>query len=1612
MKKTFLQRIISASLSMMLTGILVSGITAFAQDEPTNEYFADDFSGFTAGSTLAVSAEHPAYTTFANASAVNLGEGRESVVRLSAKSGSEGKLQLTCPSLDKEWQMDFMFDRAWTEYSGLYFVLHDNSDNTQTTRIGVLPTVGWAQLQTIVPGQSMQWTSGFAASVNTWYTIKLRLRNNTVYAKLWKTSDSEPANWGYSLTGSGLSAYSADTLTLTAHEDGATTNTYIDNMIVRTWDTSKAPVYEDGNPKYTYLSDSFEDFATDTTLSVDENNPVYNGFNRASVVKYSDERPSVMKLTSASNNNGSMSILCPTLDKEWSFDLLYDANWDGYNGLYTVLHKEADGSACQFAFLPTAGNPNQRLQISVPGESLGWSAFTGLSANTWYTFKLRLRENVLSVKAYPAGTTEPDTWNYSKTISAALAKNDEDILSIMGAQGGGTVNTYIDNMKIMTWEEVKLPTVKIDEPEFIYYEDDFADYDEGTLEKHETKAVVSTLTRANISADGELVLSSDNQGHNSLISIALPKAEKRIDFDFKMSRASSPWGRLSVSLYSDTNGGYSYAVFPGATWGQGKHLQMMAIGTEQWLDGVATSASTWYSCTIQLRKNVMSVKIWDKNTEEPEAWTYSYTIPQAVGENDKGSITITNYEQDGGYNDVYIDNLVIKTWDEVIVDTAKVSAPANDSTMGSTTGGAEYLAGTSVTLEATAKRGYRFNGWKVGEEIVSTEEVYTFTATEDITVTAMFSKAVLEIKAITAVGQTLEPVIDAESKTATIRLASDTDLSAVNMFFYTDPDIEIEESNYLLDLSSGSATVGDWTVIAEKNDLMTEFYVDSTNGSDKNDGLSPDTAFKTIEKAISATSEIEEWTGDVVIKLAEGVYSPKETLSFNADNGAAPGFAIIFDGKDSEKTVISGGVRITDWTESDKASGAFEADISSLLENIEFARDLYVDGKRAQIARTSPITPTNWDACNDDELELVDLTYIATGSKAGMELWENKTDIELVFEQGWKSHVVPVDDIILEDGKTVIVPKYDSIYSTSNTGLAINDPNFIQNSIMLLDEPGEYYIDNKAGKVYYIPEDGKDIDSLSIVLPVLEKLIDADGSKDGQVYGLQFKNVSFKYTAYSAIHDGHTDMQANFITQIGKTSKEPWLRTPGALTFDYATGIRFESCSFEAMATTSVDFGIGMRASSIFANKFRNLGASALQIGGADARDAQPMSKYGKDENGDIVEQNLEPEPERRTKGILVLSNDITNIGEQLKGSVGIWVGYVSDTTVSHNTVTNLPYTGISAGWGWGNFDKAPDKGQSVLDWDCPSVLERIVIENNDVHDVMQHLYDGACIYTLSYMPGSIISGNLVYNSRHFGIYNDQGSGGYIEIAENIMYNCAYGAYFYHNSQNVYTARMKATEKSMYGNYFEWASSDDEHYNFVRNRAGTLDTAAMGKFAPANLVSELTNAPNPTVSDRLIKISDNAPIIKTADADGFDFDGRAVISLIGADGEVVLEASENEYGEIPCGFTNLPEGEYRMRIKKSGMVTYESDIVECSDGESIVLTSFKPINGDITESFDEPLGDGKVDVDDFIRVLRGFSDEASEQLHTLVDINADGAVNVSDIALVKKNFGKSSDDYE
>ena len=122
---------------------------------------------------------------------------------------------------------------------------------------------------------------------------------------------------------------------------------------------------------------------------------------------------------------------------------------------------------------------------------------------------------------------------------------------------------------------------------------------------------------------------------------------------------------------------------------------------------------------------------------------------------------------------------------------------------------------------------------------------------------------------------------------------------------------------------------------------------------------------------------------------------------------------------------------------------------------------------------------------------------------------------------------------------------------------------------------------------------------------------------------------------------------------------------------------------------------------------------------------------------------------------------------------------------------------------------------------------------------------------------------------------------------------------------------------------------------------------------------------------------------------------------------IIFEDIEDVTSKVDCTFT-LDMGEYYAEIVKNGYITYGFNFTV--NDVTVTVPEIKLIAGDIASSFDDKCGDGTVDIDDFVRVLRGFSTAADSQLRMRVDIrvdiNEDGVVNVADIAIIKKNFGK------
>ena len=150
----------------------------------------------------------------------------------------------------------------------------------------------------------------------------------------------------------------------------------------------------------------------------------------------------------------------------------------------------------------------------------------------------------------------------------------------------------------------------------------------------------------------------------------------------------------------------------------------------------------------------------------------------------------------------------------------------------------------------------------------------------------------------------------------------------------------------------------------------------------------------------------------------------------------------------------------------------------------------------------------------------------------------------------------------------------------------------------------------------------------------------------------------------------------------------------------------------------------------------------------------------------------------------------------------------------------------------------------------------------------------------------------------------------------------------------------------------------------------------------------------------VVTIADKATgtVLKTIDLENAD-------SVTNENGclEIDLRIDTNNVGE--------EGGELVITAAKSGYAPYtvtttvesiQTDIATFFTG---LEEDFEKGHGDIKGSFDAEYGDGKIDLDDFIRVLRGFGENANEDVADAVDLNEDGVITVSDLAIVKTNYG-------
>jgi parallel beta-helix repeat protein len=466
----------------------------------------------------------------------------------------------------------------------------------------------------------------------------------------------------------------------------------------------------------------------------------------------------------------------------------------------------------------------------------------------------------------------------------------------------------------------------------------------------------------------------------------------------------------------------------------------------------------------------------------------------------------------------------------------------------------------------------------------------------------------------------------------------------------------------------------------------------------------------------------------ITILLRGGAYQLAEPVMLRPqDSGASPQQPLTIAAFPGERPVLSGGRRITGWTQVAGQPGLWQTEVPAVREGRWYFRQLFIDGQRKVRART-PNQGYFRIQGESPQDKPVKLKFKPGDIKKE---WADDGDVEVVGFLAWgdlRMQIRAVDE-------AAHVATLSGEPRPSNK--EANAQYFVENAPDALDQPGEWYLERKSGRLTYWAQAGEDLRRAEVIAPMLGDLLIMDGDFDAKqpVRHMVLRGLTFAYTDYTLGEQGYADTQAAILVR-------------GNVRAEGAQDCLIEDCLFTHLAGYALELGRGCRRIQVIGNEMADLGAGGVRLGEAAIR----------------------ADPFEQSHGQVVTDNHIHHGGVIYAPAVGVFILQSGGNRVAHNHIHHLYYTAISVGWNWG-YRETPCRDN--------------IIEYNHLHDLGQFLLsDMGAVYTLGIQKGTVIRNNLIHDVNAFtyggwGLYTDEGSSE-IVLENNVVFRCKSAGFHQH----------------------------------------------------------------------------------------------------------------------------------------------------------------------------------------------------------------------------------------
>lgn len=490
---------------------------------------------------------------------------------------------------------------------------------------------------------------------------------------------------------------------------------------------------------------------------------------------------------------------------------------------------------------------------------------------------------------------------------------------------------------------------------------------------------------------------------------------------------------------------------------------------------------------------------------------------------------------------------------------------------------------------------------------------------------------------------------------------------------------------------------------------------------------------KTIPRAMELVRSAKtKGNENINVFLRGGDYFIDKTIVFGPEDGGSDGRAVTWSAYPGETPVLNGGVIIGNWKTA-RVNGvkAWTASLPEVAEGKWNITQLFVNDTRAPLARypksgffrvLDPLIPTdrevNPHAYQGNEF---------ISAPGDIQSWKGLNGGTVVILHFWIEERLPLQSFdpalgLVTTGKMTqkVLLEAHPAHTPGNAKY------YVENFVGALTDPGEWYLDQQSGTLWYIPKPGESPANTLVYAPWTVSIFKISGDAAGEKYveNLHFSGLAFRNTA--------VDAGAHERASIHGPSKPD----AGVISMQSARNCSLGECEFIHLGEAPVIINQPCRDIQIVGNIFEDMAAAGIVVFGRRTDEC----------------------PGSGVRSILISDNSFHAGGRIFYGSSAIILIEVTEATVRHNLICDYYWSGINLQGSNQGHSILLEKnhifniGQGYLS-DMGGIyangrIPGIEIRYNKIHDIECAVYGANCIYLDDRSYHAIAEFNLCYNTN------------------------------------------------------------------------------------------------------------------------------------------------------------------------------------------------------------------------------------------------------------------------